>query len=343
MTVPPAGGTLFTEPPYLAALEASGCVTAAEGWTPRHLMLGDARLPLYEKTHSWGEFVFDFELARAYRQYGLAYYPKLVSCVPFTPVPGPRLLAGDDAARSALAQALHQQTEDGGYSSAHVLYLPARELQLLEAQGWLRRDQRRYVWHRRERHSFEEFLASLGSKPRKNIRRERRLVQDFTVRWQCAGEIDPSLWPRLYALYASTYQMRGQAPYFNLACLKAWAQAYPQQMLFCQAWREGELVAMAFFFRDGDTLYGRHWGADAHYELLHFELCYYQGIDYCLREHLAHFDAGVQGGHKRLRGFDAELAHSAHWFVHEGFRAAIARAYAEESRMLASAEADESE
>lgn len=333
-------GALFTDPRYIAALEDCGCVSPQLGWTPRHIQLEQGRALCYEKSHSWGEFVFDFELARAYRQYGLRYYPKLVCAVPFTPVPGPRLIAPQEDTRLQLAGALREQTRSLGCSSAHVLYLPETELQLLQEQGWLRRDQRRYLWQDRGYGSFEDFLAGLSSKPRKNIRRERRQVADFTIHWRHAGEIAPERWPQLYALYANTYELRGQAPYFNQACLQAWARAFPDEMRFCLAELDGELVAMAFFFADGDTLYGRHWGAAARFDLLHFELCYYQGIELCLREGLQHFDAGVQGGHKRLRGFDAALAHSAHWFEHEGFRAAIARAYAEESRLLASAEAE---
>lgn len=325
--------TLFTDPAYIDALERSGCVSAANGWTPRHLLAPEGRVVCYEKAHSWGEFVFDFELARAYQQNGLAYYPKLVACVPFTPVPGARLLAADDAGRLALARRLRERAAEA-CSGAHVLFADPVEIRLLESDGWIARAQLRYLWHAYGAADFDAFLARLPGKKRKNIRAERRKLSGFAIEWRAGATLDAGQWQRVFLLYTSTYAMRGQQPYLNLQCLQAWARQFGERMQFCLAYRDGEIVAMAFFFEDGDTLYGRHWGADATYDGLHFELCYYQGIERCLARGLPHFDAGVQGEHKLARGFEIELAQSAHWWVHRGLHAAIARAFADEFRAL---------
>lgn len=298
------------------------------GWIAAHIRLGaDRNLPCYEKAHSWGEFVFDFEFANAYQRHGLSYYPKLVSCVPFTPVPGPRLLAGDESGQRELAQALMDKTRLGGYSGAHILFLPPAELALLETLGWLPRQQLRYLWRNRAYGSFGHFLNHLAGKRRKNIKRERRLIEEsgFEIEWKTAAEIADADWPLIFDLYARTYEVRGQPPYLNLACLRRWSANFPQAMQLCLARHRGELVAMAFFFRDGDGLYGRHWGASAAYHSLHFELCYYRGIEYCIEHGLSVFDAGVQGEHKTLRGFEVEFSHSAHWIEHPDFAAAISR------------------
>lgn len=323
--------TLFTQDAYLKPLEDSGCVSPARGWTPQHL----GRTPCYVKTNSWGEFVFDFQIARAYAQHGLDYYPKLTCCVPFTPVPGSRLLADAAAGKRALAQELADRTLQQRFSSAHILFLPEDESALL-SPDWLTRAQPRYVWRNRGYTSFEDFLAQLPGKQRKNIRRERRAIADsgLQIRWQTGNSLSAAEWQRVHAFYASTYQMRGQEPYLNLACLQAWAENFGERMLFCVAADASGPVAMAFYFRDGVSLYGRHWGAGAHYAQLHFELCYYQGIEYCVAHGLSHFDAGVQGEHKLNRGFDRELSHSAHWYADPRFRSAIADFYAAERRAL---------
>jgi predicted N-acyltransferase len=325
--------TLFTDPAFIGALERHGCAAPEQGWIPRHLQTSDGRVVCYEKTHSWGEFVFDFEIARVYQQNGLRYYPKLVACVPFTPVPGARLLAADDAGRLALAEALREQAREG-FSGVHLLFVDPAERALLEAHGWIPRAQLRYVWHARDARDFDGFLVRLPGKKRKNIRAERRKLGAFAIEWRSAATLSADEWQRVFLLYASTYGMRGQSPYLTIACLQDWAAHYGERFQFCLASRGGAIVAMAFFFEDGDTLYGRHWGADANYDSLHFELCYYQGIERCLNRGLRHFDAGVQGEHKLARGFEMELAHSLHWFVHRGLHDAIARAFGDERSNL---------
>lgn len=332
--MPPAHrATLFTDKAYLDALETTGCADADNGWTAAHLQIGAARLPCYEKAHSWGEFVFDFELARIWQSRGRAYYPKLVACVPFTPVPGTRLLADTDGERLQLARTLREQA--AGMSSAHILFLREEERALLVADGWIPRAQLRYVWHRRDAADFDGYLGQLDSKRRKNIRAERRKLDGFSIEWRDGASLSTTEWQRIYALYASTYAMRGQQPYLTPDCLQQWSRAFGTRLQFCLAHHRQKITAMAFFFEDGDTLYGRHWGADGSYDGLHFELCYYQGVERCLQRGLAHFDAGVQGEHKRSRGFTTELAHSVHWFNDPGLAPAIADAFAREADALA--------
>ena len=328
---------LFTSSDYLDPLERHGSVGTGSGWTPAHLSPQPGlHAPAYLKTHSWGEFVFDFQIAQAYAQRGLDYYPKLVCCVPYTPVPGARLLAADDAGRAALAEALIDTARRCGASSAHVLYPHTDDAVVLDACGWLRREQLRYLWRNRGFTDFDDFLAALSSKRRKNVRRERRLVaaKGFDIGWSRGDAFDAVEWARLHALYAHTYHQRGQAPYLARGCLQDWAAAFGERMQLCVARDDGEIVAMAFFFIDGNRLCGRHWGAAVDDELLHFEMCYYQGIDYAIRNRLDVFDAGVQGEHKLLRGFDPLTVPSFHWYAHAGFARAIAGLYAEEGEYL---------
>ena len=307
--------SLFTSAAYLDPLEASGCVDARTGWTPL------PRSGTYLKTHSWGEFVFDHAFARAYAQHGEDYYPKLSVCTPFTPVPASRV--PDVPA----AQALQELALAHAASGVHALFLPDGEARLLEAQGWLRREQTRYVWRNRGYGDFDAFLAALTSKRRKNIRRERQQIADagYRIEWRRAAELDRSLWTRVFTHYTDTYRVRGMEPYLNLACLQRWAQNLADDYWFCLAWHDEDCVAMAWYFEDGERLCGRHWGSSGAHALLHFELCCYQGIERAIARGLKQFDAGVQGEHKLLRGFDAECSHSAHWIAHPGFRDAIAR------------------
>lgn len=307
-------GQLFASLPYLGALAETACVTDENGW----VAVAD-NLPLYIKSHSWGEFVFDFAWANAYAQHGLSYYPKLVACVPFTPVVGPRLLGHSPADLEGIAK-------ENNCSSAHLLFANADDVAQCQAAGWLPREDVRFVWRNAAYDDFDDFLSALAQKKAKNIRRERRRIKEAqaSVRWCAASDIPEALWPRIYQLYAVTYQARGQAPYLNMACLQAWALSLGKRMQFCLAEHDGALIAMALFFVDGDTLYGRHWGADAEYHSLHFELCYYQGIEYAIRHGLACFDAGVQGPHKLARGFDPQTTVSMHWIANPQFRAAIA-------------------
>lgn len=242
---------------------------------------------------------------------------------------GPRLVLPPSELES-LAQAK-------GCSSVHALFCVPDEVEELSSANWLRREDVRFVWHNQGYSAFSDFLSALSQKKSKNIKRERRRVAEAEVEieWLAAVDLSETDWPRFYQLYASTYAMRGQEPYLNMPCLKAWAANFGERLQFCLARHDGELIAMAFFFVDGDTLYGRHWGAAADFHSLHFELCYYQGIEYAIANGLQRFDAGVQGGHKLARGFNPEMSVSMHWIAHEGFRAAIARWLSQEREAVA--------
>lgn len=324
---------LFTCPDYLQPLEQQGCVDPARGWTPTPITLpSGARAPAYLKTHSWGEFVFDFEIARAYQSHGLDYYPKLVCAVPFTPVPGARLLGQNPDQQQQLIEGLIRTAHSARASSAHVLYPLDDEAEQLARAGWIQRDQIRYVWDQRGYRSFDDFLAALSHKRRKNMRSERRQIAQlgFEIEWHSAHDFSANERAQLYALYASTYHARGQTPYLNAACLNDWMQRFGARMPFCVARKDGRIEAMAFYFVDGARLCGRHWGSASDAALLHFELCYYQGIDYAITHGLQHFDAGVQGEHKLLRGFDACTVPSMHWFAHTDFHRALSAHFARE-------------
>lgn len=319
-----AQGQLFTSADYLSPLIKTGCVSAEKGWQSLAEAPG-----LYLKTHSWGEFVFDFAWANAYAQQGLNYYPKLVSCVPFTPVAGPRMPMAPAEIESLARQY--------GCSSAHALFCLPNEAEQMAAANWLRREDLRFVWHNQAYGDFSDFLSALSQKKSKNIKRERRRVKDaeVAIEWLPASEVPESDWPLLFQLYATTYAMRGQEPYLSIDCLRAWASNFSERLQFCLARHDGALIAMAFFFVDGDTLYGRHWGAVADFHSLHFELCYYQGIEYAIANDLRRFDAGVQGGHKFARGFNPEVSCSYHWIGQSEFRKAIARWLGQERNAVA--------
>lgn len=317
-------GELFTENKYLDALHRDAAA-APSGWTSV-----ENEALTYLKTHSWGEFVFDFEFAKAYQQAGMAYYPKLLCAVPFTPVIGPRLFGRDGEYFRALCAA-HSA------SSAHLLFLSDHERVQLADEGWLPRCDIRFVWRDQDYGDFDGFLSALSSKPRKNIRRERRKIAESELQllWRSAAEITGRDWTRIYQLYASTYHMRGQQPYLNEACLVQWGNTLAGSMLFCLAIDDQKnIMAMAMFFRDSHNLYGRHWGAAMDVDALHFELCYYQGIEYCLANGIGFFDAGVQGSHRLQRGFEPVLSHSAHHFVDERFHQMISNYLAREQQAV---------
>lgn len=314
---------------YLHTLEATGAVGGDTGWTPAHrLVEADdgsllAAAPAYLKQHSYGEFVFDWSWANALHELGKPYYPKLVSAVPFTPVPGPRILGHHAEARATLIQALEADCASGAASSAHILFDDRTR-----PESWLQRCDIRYVWHNRAPDpyaDFDDFLAALSSKRRKEIRRERRRVADQGIAFETRyGEsLSAEEWAAVDACYARTYAVRGQAPYLGAEFFPTLAALCPQTVvIFCATWR-GEIVAAALALQGKDTLFGRHWGCRADVHSLHFETCYYQGIAHCIRLGLACYDAGVQGAQKLSRGFDAVMSQSAHYIAEPRLRTAI--------------------
>jgi predicted N-acyltransferase len=334
----------FLRHEFLAAAEESGSVSAASGWRPRHLTVRqDGRLlgamPLYEKSHSWGEFVFDWAWARAYEQAGLSYYPKLVSAVPFTPAPGRRVLTDRESGREAAAALLSAAIDlarDGSCSSLHVLFPDQDELTRLEDAGLQLRKDCQFHWHNRDYADFDEFLATFSSAKRKKAKRDRRRVAEAGIRFRrlSGREIDADLWQTVYGLISTTFMRRGSLPYFNLDFFLRVAAAMPDNVLVVLAERRGRMIAAAVFFESDTVLYGRYWGSDGDYDALHFETCYYQGIDYCIDTGKRIFEPGTQGEHKISRGFVPVPTWSAHWLAHPEFFSAIADYLDEERRYV---------
>ena len=316
---------------FLDTLERTGAVGGDTGWTAAHRIADAddgallAGAPCYVKQHSYGEFVFDWAWANALHELGRPYYPKLVAAIPFTPVPGPRILGRDPAARDALIDALQQTCDDGEASSAHILFTDCDEP---PADDWLERHDVRYVWHNQEPepyNDFDDFLGALSSKRRKEIRRERRRVAEQAISFETRfGEtLTEAEWAAVDACYARTYAVRGQAPYLGAAFFPTLAAQCPNTVVvFCAKWR-GEIVAAALALQGSDTLFGRHWGCRADLHSLHFETCYYQGIEHCILNGLRCYDAGVQGAQKLSRGFDAVMSQSAHYIAEPRLRAAV--------------------
>lgn len=324
------GNNPFLHHAFLSGLENHGCLRPSWGWTPRHAALFDgdvliAAAPAYVKSNSHGEFVFDHAWANAYERAGLDYYPKWLVAVPYSPVTGPRLLARDEPARRALADALREATQRQTLSSVHVNFLTESELAAFDGR-WLARSDVQFHWsnpgHWR---CFDDFLADFESKKRKNIRQERDKVRRAGVGFRIVhgDEASDDDLSTIHGYYCSTQSQYGNHPALTLAFLRHLATAMPRQLVLILAERGGRSIAGALCLRGSDTLYGRYWGSDETLPGLHFETCYYQGIDYCLREGLTRFEPGAQGEHKVARGFLPVLTHSRHFVADERFTEAL--------------------
>jgi predicted N-acyltransferase len=325
----------FVRHEFLLALEQSGCAVPRTGWSPRHLVLEDScgrtvgAMPLYRKGHSRGEFVFDFSWANAYAQHGLKYYPKLLSAIPFTPVAGSRVLVDPGADPLAVADALIQAA--AGYarseqlSSWHVLFPGDENLAPLKRAGLIERRDCQFHWFNRGYESFDAFLATFTAEKRKKAKRERRRVAEAGIEFdtRLGGEMDDALWSTVYEFYADTFYRHGHEPYLNLDFFKRIAADMPDKMMLKIARHGPSPIAVAIFFVGEDALFGRYWGAGGNYHSLHFETCYYQGIEYCIEHKLQRFEPGTQGEHKVPRGFVPTLTSSLHDIVDPRFSAAI--------------------
>lgn len=341
-----AGSQPFLQHEFLAALEHSGSVSAETGWQPRHLTCSDesgklvSALPLYLKSHSWGEYVFDWAWADAYERSGKHYYPKLVAAVPFTPITGPRLLpdAGTESgkAKQALIQKTIELATAQHASSVHCLFPVNSELELWKNQEFLPRMDCQFHWHNRNYQSFDEYLATFSAEKRKKIKRERRRVAEAGIHHRVftGAELDGVLLDTLYRFYSATYAKRGQRTYLNRVFFTEIARRMPQHLVVIIAFHGKQPIACAVCFRDAHTLYGRHWGCEQEYHSLHFETCYYQGIDYCIREGLEYFNPGTQGEHKLARGFEPTVTWSVHYLSDRLFRQAIDDFLRRETRMM---------
>lgn len=333
----------FLRHAFLDALEAGGSIRSELGWVPNHVLLFQherlvGAAPCYLKFNSHGEFVFDWAWADAYQRHGLAYYPKLLVGVPYTPVTGARLLIapGADAAavRKALLDALLQGCRELGCSSVHMNFPQEVDAAASASDPWLPRSDWQFHWDNRGYADFEDFLESLTSKKRKNIRQERRRLDEAGIqfRWRTGWEIDAALWQTLHSLYASTFEAKWNTPALTLDTFRRIGAGIPAQVLAITAEWEGEVMAMALCLRDSRRLYGRYWGSFADLPGLHFETCYYQGIEYAIASGLEVYEPGAQGEHKIARGFLPRRVRSSHHIEHPGFRIAIRKALAEEQQ-----------
>lgn len=336
----------FLQRAFLEALEGSNSVSASTGWKPRHLLVKDgskllAFLPMYEKSHSYGEYVFDWAWADAYQRHGFPYYPKLVTAIPFTPVAGPRWLFQPGADSKEIMALLQDKISnilaDEGISGWHVLFPDDCVANELKALHLIERNACQYRWHNPGYDSFDDFLAALSSRKRKNLRKERRDVeaQGFTFHRVAGKDMTPELWQDFYRFYQSTYMIRGMQGYLTPSFFTMIQSAMPDAFFLVFAELDHQRVAGAIFFTGEDTLYGRYWGCDADYMNLHFETCYYQGIDYCIDNKITAFDAGAQGEHKLKRGFYPVITKSYHQIDHPGFEEAIASFCREEKDHVA--------
>ncbi|MDO9623176.1 MAG: GNAT family N-acetyltransferase [Pseudomonas sp.] len=317
---------------FLSALEDSGSVGGRSGWQAAHRLLHDgqgqllAAMPAYIKSHSYGEYVFDHGWADACHRAGIDYYPKLLGAIPFSPVGGQRLL-GDPLAVGQLLDELSASLAQQGLSSLHINFTsPADDALLQGREGWLQRLGCQYHWHNRGYRDFQDFLERLSSRKRKQMRKEREQVagQGIEFDWREGHQLSELEWDFVYLCYANTYRVRGQSPYLTRAFFSLLAERMPQMIRVVLARQGARPVAMAFSLIGGDSLYGRYWGCLAEFDRLHFETCFYQGMDYAIAQGLQRFDAGAQGEHKLIRGFEPVITHSWHYLCHPGLRAAVA-------------------
>jgi len=333
------GGLPFVDWRYLTALEASGCVGGRSGWDPRHLIVeraGEivAAAPLYRKHHSYGEYVFDWAWANAYREHGLAYYPKGLVASPFTPVPGPRLLAVDAAARELLVQALVAMASQETWSSLHLLFAPAVDADAARRAGWLERSAFQFHWTNDGYRTFDDFLARLAQPKRKKILAERRKVREAGIRitHHEGAAIDGPLWTLFARCYQTTYALHHSTPYLNRAFFERLGQTMAEHLVMFVAHDQAddEPIAASLLFHDGDAIYGRYWGALRWVPCLHFEASYYAPMEWAIARGIRRFEGGAQGEHKMARGFLPVRTRSLHWLAHPAFSDAVANFLARE-------------
>jgi predicted N-acyltransferase len=334
---------------FLASLEETGCVGRGTGWTPRHLVIEDeaggimAAAPCYLKSHSQGEYVFDHAWADAYMRAGGRYYPKLQIAVPFTPVPGPRLLvkSGPQAAANeqALAAAAIELAAQSGLSSVHMTFLEGSVQERLAPLGFLKRTGQQFHWRNDGYASFEAFLQSLASRKRKAVRKERTeaVSPGIIIEHVTGRDITEAHWDAFFAFYIDTGDRKWGRPYLTRAFFSMLGERMADNCLLVMAKRDGHYIAGALNMIGGDCLFGRYWGAIEHHPFLHFEVCYYQAIDYAIAHRLARVEAGAQGEHKLARGYMPVETYSAHWIAEPSLRRAVER-YLEQERLAVAEE-----
>lgn len=327
-------------------MEISGAVGGNSGWQPHHLLVYNneklvALMPAYLKQHSYGEYVFDHGWANAFHQHGVAYYPKLVTAIPFTPVSGPRICIADEHAPEPIIKAVGNYIVDycqrENISSWHLLF-PTEKFSQCLPPHFMQRMAVHFQWFNEDYKCFDDFLATFSSRKRKNLKKERKQVTDqgITLEVTSGQGIPESIWDRFYYFYQMTYAKRsGHGGYLSKNFFQTLARTMPESIVLVLAKHQEEYIAGALNFRDHETLYGRYWGCLQEFKHLHFETCYYQGIEYCIRERLKRFDPGVQGEHKIQRGFRPVYTYSNHWVAEPAFQDAIAEFLKQEKTTLA--------
>ena len=325
------GANPFVSHEFLSLLEESGSVGGRSGWRPLPIVAESAdgvlagALPAYVKQHSQGEYVFDHSWAEALQRAGGDYYPKLQIAAPFTPATGPRVLTRNPGLVLPLLQAAEEMCQGNGLSSAHATFIEEGQVELFERAGWLIRNDIQFHWERRGYESFEEFLAALSSRKRKDIRKERARAQEgLDIRLLTGGDIKPEHWDAFWRFYQDTGMRKWGTPYLTRAAFALMGERMADRIALVLAYLDGEAVAGALNFIGAHTLFGRYWGALVDLPFLHFELCYYQAIDLAIALRLDRVEAGAQGGHKLARGYEPVRTTSAHFIAHQGFREAIA-------------------
>lgn len=332
---------------FLLALEQHEAVGERFGWLVNHVICVDDAgsllgfVPLYTKYNSYGELVFDWNWADAYHRAGLPYYPKLVSALPYTPVTSPRFLVAKNADTNMVRRELNACVKEfaaaHNVSSLHWLFPDLADFKFLQAEGFLTRMDCQFHWYNHDYVSFEHFLSGFTAKKRKNVKRERRLVADNNFEFETlrGDEIDNARWQLLYPFYRDTFLKKGGTPTLSLGFFQQVSRDMGEQLLVFAAKKHGEYAAAAICFKSDSTLYGRHWGCREHFDHLHFELCFYRGIEYAIEHKLHRFEPGAQGEHKISRGFVPTPVHSAHWIAHPPFEAAISRFLQHEKSLMA--------
>ena len=324
-------GNPFVSHAFLTALEQSGSVGPNTGWSPSPILIRDAAgvpaaaLAAYLKTHSQGEYVFDHHWANAFERAGGQYYPKLQIAAPFSPVPGPRLLLSDRSLALPMLRAAEAVVNQNGLSSAHATFIEDTELEHFRAADWLIRIGTQFHWQNRDYADFESFLAALSSRKRKAVRKERAAAQSAVRIEQIAGaDITPQMWNSFWIFYQDTGARKWGQPYLTRAFFDIIGETMADHIVLFLAYDGDRPVAGALNFFSPDCLYGRYWGCTRDVPFLHFELCYYQAIDFAIRNGLRRVEAGAQGEHKLARGYEAVPTYSAHYIANEGFRSAVA-------------------
>lgn len=325
-----AGDDPFLRREFLSALHDTGCASSATGWAPHYLLLKEngrlaGAMPLYLKTHSYGEYVFDWAWADAYYRHGLQYYPKLLSAIPFTPVTGRRILADDPKHCKRLIAAALQLARELDVSSLHCLFPTRGEAEQLTAAGMMLRRGVQFHWTNQGYANFDQFLSVMSHDKRKKIRQERRKVREagISFRWLEGTGIGAADWAFFTRCYRQTYREHQSTPYLNLDFFQRIGRTMPENLLLVVAQRDNRPIAASFNVHNGKRLFGRHWGALEYHPALHFETCYYQAIEYCIARGIAVFEGGARGEHKMARGLLPVETVSTHWLAHPEFAAAI--------------------